>query len=184
MPVSSPRPTAASPRQAGARGLTHIPDTTRFVAAFHNTCDDGVEWQRPRSCTGSLCSDIERLVTQVGEAYRAHAADLLPAAGVGAGTADAVAGPAPCRRRANDLSQARPELGHATNAAASSAGARYEPRAVPDRRVFLISYDPLARMKAGASSRTSCWRPARSVRHCPEYYFSSVDNERYGWARR
>ena len=46
--------------------------------------------------------------------------------------------------RANDISQVRPELGHATNAAAFIGRRAMSRGLFLDRRVFLISYDPLA----------------------------------------
>ena len=45
------------------------------------------------------------------------------------------------RGRARDFSQARPELGHATNAAAFIGRRSMSQGAFFDRRVFLISYD-------------------------------------------
>ena len=44
--------------------------------------------------------------------------------------------------RASDFSQARPELGHANNAAAVIGRRSVTRGAFLDRRVFLISYDP------------------------------------------
>ena len=82
--------------------------------------------------------------------------------------------------RSFDLSQARPELGHATNAAAFIGRREMSRGLFLDRRVFLISYDPggdddglivenilLAAGPVGAGISL-------------EYYFSTVDNERFG----
>ena len=82
--------------------------------------------------------------------------------------------------RANDLSQARPELGHATNAAAFIGRRGMSRGLFLDRRVFLISYDPTR--DADGSIVESILLAAGPVGAgiALEYYFSSVDNEYYG----
>jgi uncharacterized protein YbcC (UPF0753/DUF2309 family) len=83
--------------------------------------------------------------------------------------------------RAEDLSQVRPEWGHATNAA-TIIGRRTRTRGLfLDRRVFLNSYDPTQDDDHG----TILERILRAaVPVCAgislEYYFSYVDNTGYG----
>src|SRR5205085_9645217 len=83
--------------------------------------------------------------------------------------------------RAEDLSQVRPEWGHATNALCI-VGRRQRTRGLfLDRRAFLNSYDP-TQDDAEATVLTRLLQAAVPV--CAginlEYYFSYVDYARYG----
>ncbi|MDH5648885.1 MAG: DUF2309 domain-containing protein, partial [Gammaproteobacteria bacterium] len=82
--------------------------------------------------------------------------------------------------RARDISQARPELGHVTNAAAF-IGRRANTRgAFFDRRMFLISYDPTidADGKIVESILLAAGPVGAGINL--EYYFSTIDNNNYG----
>lgn len=162
------------------RGLS-IGDDTWFVAAEHNTCDDGVEWYDLEQVPERFQPALDSLVAQISEACRAHAAERCRR------LASAPIRPTPwqARRhmvgRANDISQARPELGHATNAAAFIGRRRMSRGLFLDRRVFLISYDPTSddaegRIVEGILLAAGPVGAGIAL----EYYFSSVDNERFG----
>ena len=56
------------------RGLV-IPDTCWFIAAEHNTCDDGIEWYDLEAVPEAFQQGLDKLVTQLSEACRAHAAE-------------------------------------------------------------------------------------------------------------
>ena len=124
-----------------ARGI-EIPDGCWFIAAEHDTCDDGIEWYDLEQVPAALQGPLERLLGQMAEACRRHAAERCRR------LASAPTRPTPwlARRhvagRAQDISQARPELGHATNAAAFIGRRSMSRGLFLDRRVFLISYDP------------------------------------------
>jgi uncharacterized protein YbcC (UPF0753/DUF2309 family) len=82
--------------------------------------------------------------------------------------------------RAFQLSEPRPEYGHCTNAVCI-VGRRASTRGLfLDRRAFLVSYD--AKVDPKVTSLTALLGAAGPV--CAginlEYYFSYVDNERYG----
>ena len=83
--------------------------------------------------------------------------------------------------RAEDLSQVRPEWGHATNAITIVARRNRTRGLYLDRRAFLNSYDP-TQDDAEASILTRILQAAVPV--CSgislEYYFSYVDNSGYG----
>ena len=161
------------------RGLV-IPATTWFVAAFHNTCDDAVEWYDLSSLPTAFQPALDVLLAQLAEACRAHAAERCRR------LASAPVRPTPwvalrhVAGRASDLSQARPELGHATNAAAFIGRRSMSRGLFLDRRVFLISYDP--EQDEGGAIVENILLAAGPVGAgiSLEYYFSSVDNERYG----
>ncbi|MBF0126939.1 MAG: DUF2309 family protein, partial [Magnetococcales bacterium] len=83
-------------------------------------------------------------------------------------------------RRGLDFSQARPELGHATNAVAL-IGRRSVARGVFfDRRMFLISYDPTTDPEGAIVEGILLAAGPVGAGIALEYYFSSVDNDRYG----
>jgi uncharacterized protein YbcC (UPF0753/DUF2309 family) len=162
-----------------ARGL-HIPDTTWFVAAEHNTCDDGIEWYDLDCLPATLQAAHEQLLGQLAEACRAHAAERCRR------LASAPPRPSPWLARqhvigrGHDISQARPELGHATNAAAFIGRREMSRGLFLDRRVFLISYDPTGDDDGRIVENILLAAGPVGAGISLEYYFSTVDNERYG----
>lgn len=161
------------------RGL-FIPDSTWFVAAEHNTCDDGIEWYDLDSVPEYFQPALDRLLGQMAEACRAHAAERCRR------LASAPLRPLPWKARqhmigrANDISQARPELGHATNAAAFIGRRQMSRGLFLDRRVFLISYDPVGDDDGRIVEDILLAAGPVGAGIALEYYFSTVDNERFG----
>lgn len=163
-----------------ARGLT-IPETCFFLAGYHNTCDDSIEYL-----------DIDRLPTS-------HHADFLFAQSK-LDVARALNAQERSRRfelapltispedalkhveaRAEDLAQARPEYNHATNAVCF-VGRRLRTRGLyMDRRCFLTSYDPT---QDDETFKILNRILQAVIPVCAgislEYYFSTVDNFIYG----
>jgi uncharacterized protein YbcC (UPF0753/DUF2309 family) len=162
-----------------ARGLV-IPDTCWFIAAEHNTCDDGVEWYDLDVVPEPFHAALDTLLAQVGEACRAHAAERCRR------LASAPVRPTPWKARqhmlgrASDISQARPELGHATNAAAFIGRRDMSRGLFLDRRVFLISYDPTGDDDGAIVESILLAAGPVGAGIALEYYFSTVDNERFG----
>jgi uncharacterized protein YbcC (UPF0753/DUF2309 family) len=167
-------------RLASKRGV-EIPDTVRFVGAYHNTCSDKVDYYDldllPRTHR-ALFRRVEKSVAQA-RARNAHerarrfdsaSLDLIPAAAL-----------EHVEQRSEDLSQARPEYNHATNALVFVGRRDWSRGLFVDRRVFLTSYDPRIDDK-NASILTRILQAAIPV--CAgislEYYFSTVDTEGYG----
>ena len=161
------------------RGLP-VPDTTWFVAAEHNTCDDGIEWYDLDQVPAAFQPAQEQLLGQLAEACRAHAAERCRR------LASAPPRPSPWLARQHvvgrrhDISQARPELGHATNAAAFIGRREMSRGLFLDRRVFLISYDPTADDDGSIVESILLAAGPVGAGISLEYYFSTVDNERYG----
>jgi len=162
-----------------ARGL-FIPETTWFVAAGHDTCDDSIEWYDLAAVPEAFQPALDTLVGQLAEACRAHAAERCRR------LASAPIRPAPWRAsqhmlgRANDISQVRPELGHATNAAAFIGRRAMSRGLFLDRRVFLISYDPRGDDEGKIVEGILLAAGPVGAGIALEYYFSTVDNERFG----
>lgn len=161
------------------RGI-EIPNDTWFVAGQHDTCNDEVVLYDRENVPAALrhrLVDLERLL----DAARAHNARercrRLPSAPVRPAPRAAlrhVAG------RAEHLAEPRPELGHATNAVAV-VGRRALTRGLfLDRRTFLISYDPTIDSEGRILERILAGALPVGAGINLEYYFSHVDNERYG----
>ncbi len=162
------------------RGLV-IPEATRFIGGYHDTCDDSVRLYDLERLPSTHTPDFNRLRIAVNEARRRNAQERcrrFHSAAVN------LAGDAALRHveaRAEDLSQARPEYNHATNALCVVGRRQWSRGLFLDRRAFLQSYDPaqddeqftvLARILEAV------------VPVCAginlEYYFSCVDPDGWG----
>lgn len=162
------------------RGI-EIPSDTVFVGGFHNTCDedvvffdlDRIPFTHRKEFEAARCTIDEARARNAHERSRRFESAPLQLSPLQA--LEHV------QTRAEDLSQARPEYNHATNAMCV-VGRRSRTRGLfLDRRAFLNDYDPhqddeeatiLARVLAAA------------VPVCAgislEYYFSTVDVIGYG----
>jgi uncharacterized protein YbcC (UPF0753/DUF2309 family) len=82
--------------------------------------------------------------------------------------------------RSYDFSQARPELGHATNATAFIGRRSLSQGAFFDRRAFLISYDPSTDPEGKIIEAILLNAGPVGAGINLEYYFSTVNNDKYG----
>ncbi|MCA9126302.1 MAG: DUF2309 domain-containing protein [Planctomycetales bacterium] len=161
-------------------GIT-IPETTLFVGAYHNTCNDNVTWfdldrvpLRHRALFEQARADCE-------EARRRSAHERcrrFESASTGLTFEEALQH---VENRAEDLSQTRPECGHATNALCLVGRRQWSRGLFLDRRAFLTSYDPSID-DSQSSILEGMLRAVIPV--CAginlEYYFSYVDPSGYG----
>ncbi len=161
------------------RGIL-IPEGTVFLGGRHDTTTDAIE-----------IYDLNRLPDSHRELYAELAALLEDARGRNAHercrrfeSAPRRASPRAALRhveaRAHALDEPRPELGHATNALCV-VGRRALTRGLfLDRRAFLVEYEPDADADGALLPRIL----AGAVPVCAginlEYYFSRVDNDRFG----
>jgi len=161
------------------RGI-NIPFDTWFIGAEHNTCNEQISWY-----------DVSDMPVGHQAAYKSLQEQLLYARQMSAHErcrrlASAPRNPKPnealahIEERAADFSQVRPELGHATNAAAVIGRRSLTQGAFFDRRVFLISYDPIqdpdGKVLEGILLAVGPVGAGINL----EYYFSTVNNERLG----
>jgi uncharacterized protein YbcC (UPF0753/DUF2309 family) len=157
-----------------------IPDSCYFVAAEHHTGDDSIEWYDLDQVPDAWQEKLDILLAQLAEACRLHAVERCRR------LASAPPRPTPWQAkqhvadRVADLAQARPELGHATNAAAFIGRRSMSRGLFLDRRVFLISYDPANDPDGGIVERILLAAGPVGAGIALEYYFSTVDNERFG----
>ncbi|MEW5847317.1 MAG: putative inorganic carbon transporter subunit DabA [Myxococcota bacterium] len=161
------------------RGIV-IPDDTWFVGAEHNTCNELLTYYDTDVIPASNKQAFAELVKDMEEARRRSAHERARR------FRSAPRNPTPERalrhvqERAVDLSQARPELGHATNACAV-VGRRSLTRGVfLDRRAFLISYDATQDPTGSILERILMAVGPVGAGINLEYYFSTVDNLRFG----
>lgn len=157
-----------------------IPDTTWFVGGYHDTCSDDVQFFDTEGLPETHHDDLRRLraVLDQARAMNAHersrrfeSCDL---------DVSAAAALVHVEERAEHLAQPRAECGHGTNAVCIVGRRAITEGLFLDRRSFLVSYDPhedpddqrLARLLGAAMPVCA----GISL----EYYFSFVDNERYG----
>ena len=159
----------------------HIPEDTVFVGAYHNTCDDSVVFYDLDRLPASHRDDFESARGAIEEARRRNARERcrrFNSAPLGISPDDALRH---VEARAQDISQARPEYNHATNALCLVGQRHWSRGLFLDRRAFLTSYDStqddeehsiLLRILAAA------------IPVCAgislEYYFSTVDYTVYG----
>ncbi|MEZ4300498.1 MAG: DUF2309 domain-containing protein [Polyangiaceae bacterium] len=157
-----------------------IPDTTVFIGGAHDTCTDTIALFDTDALPTGVLPEVKALQAMLDNAALADAHERCRRFA----SAPRSGSPAVFRRhveqRAFDLSQARPELGHATNAACI-VGRRERTRGVfLDRRAFLVSYDPSIDPEGEALEKLLAAAVPVGAGINLEYYFSTVDNERLG----
>jgi uncharacterized protein YbcC (UPF0753/DUF2309 family) len=161
------------------RGID-IPADTCFVGGYHDTCSDDVELYDVESVPSTHQPDLSRITEslQKARARNAHErARRFEACAANASPEDALRH---VEERSEHLAEPRPEYGHCTNAVCV-VGRRSLTRGLfLDRRAFLVSYD--AGQDKDNHSLAALMGAAVPV--CAgislEYYFSFVDNDRYG----
>src|SRR5579883_3072841 len=161
------------------RGID-IPDDTWFVGAFHDTCSDDVELYDLADAPETHHPDIERALALLDRARASNAHERVrrfESCTSGVGPDDALRH---AEQRAEHLAEPRPEYGHCTNAV-TIVGRRALTRGLfLDRRAFLVSYDALQDSDNKSLAALMAAVVPVSGGISLEYYFSFVDNDRYG----
>ncbi len=163
-----------------SRGI-RIPDGTFFIGGFHNTCDDSITMLDVDCIPETHRQEFVEAKRILDEACDRNAHER-------------------CRRfvsapldmsfsmarrhvegRSEDLSQTRPECGHASNAICIIGRRSRTKGLFLDRRAFLTSYDPT---QDDAESSILARILGAAVPVCAginlEYYFSYVDSDGWG----
>lgn len=161
------------------RGLI-IPDDTWFVGALHDTADDSVKYSdltllpEPMHHAFDVAAGVLERARRVSAAERCRRFDDTP---LGIDPESALMH---VEARASHLAQPRPEYGHCTNAIAVVGRRRLTRGLHLDRRPFLISYDADIDTNNTIVERILAAVGPVGAGINLEYYFSSVDNERFG----
>ena len=168
-------------REIVAQNGLQISRDTVFVGGYHNTCDDSMTYydldrllatHKADFETASEAIDLARERSAHERCRRFHSAELRLSSEAAIRHVEA---------RAEDLSQVRPEYGHATNALCFVGRREWSRGMFLDRRAFLQSYDPAQ----DDDDHTILTRILQAVIPvCAginlEYYFSYVDPTGYG----
>ncbi|WP_306304554.1 putative inorganic carbon transporter subunit DabA, partial [Methylogaea oryzae] len=161
------------------RGIS-IPSDTWFIGTEHNTANEDILW-----------FDLDLMPPAFGPAISKLQAELEQARHLSAHERCRRLASAPRKPtlkqalnhivgRSSDFSQARPELGHATNAVAFIGRRSLSRGAFFDRRAFLISYDPTQDPEGAILENILLAAGPVGAGINLEYYFSTVNNDRFG----
>jgi uncharacterized protein len=162
-----------------AEGI-EIPADTWFIGGYHDTCNDDVELFDLDAVPSTHQPDLEAIRSSLDQARAQNALERARRFESCAADADANQALRHAEERSEHLAQPRPEYGHCTNSVCI-VGRRSLTRGLfLDRRAFLVSYD--AGQDPDDHSLSALL--ASVVPVCAgislEYYFSFVDNDRYG----
>jgi uncharacterized protein YbcC (UPF0753/DUF2309 family) len=161
------------------RGL-HIPVSTWFLGAYHNTCDDSMTYYDEDLVPVRLRVELRAIQDAMAEACRLDAHERCRRFESSSTRISVSRALDHARVHAANLAEPRPEYGHATNAVCI-VGRRERTRGLfLDRRAFLVSYDP-TQDPGGAilESLLLSVGPVGAGINL-EYYFSFVDPVGYG----
>ena len=162
-----------------SRGI-NVPQDTWFVGGYHDTCSDDVVLFDTEQVPPSHAPDLNAIRHSLDLARARSAHERARRFESCSDDADPAAALWHVEERSEHLAQPRPEYGHCTNAVCI-VGRRDVTRTLFfDRRAFLVSYDPDIDPANESLGRLL----GAVVPVCGgislEYYFSFVDNERYG----
>lgn len=161
-----------------SRGID-IPDSTVFVGGVHDTCIDSIRLfdEDVPADRESAVSEVNTILKDVLSRNAHERCRRFASASPAASYDDSLAH---VEERGADLSQARPELGHATNASCIVGRRSLSYGVFLDRRAFLVSYDPTIDESGAILERILLAVSPVCAGINLEYFFSTVDNERLG----
>lgn len=165
------------------RGID-IPADTYFLGAQHDTASDCFTYFDTERIPQTHQQEFRRLVHDLNQARTLNAQErcrLLPMAPKGTSPDRALRH---VEQRTADFSQVRPEWGHATNASVIVGQRSLTQGLLLDRRAFLQSYDPTHDPDGVILERILTAVVPVAAGISLEYYFSTVDNQRFGCATK
>jgi uncharacterized protein YbcC (UPF0753/DUF2309 family) len=161
------------------RGI-HIPADTWFIGGFHHTGDDSVQLFDLEALPPSHADDLARLRADLDRARAENAFERCRRFESAARVDSPEGALRHVENRCEHLAEPRPELGHATNAVAI-VGRRDLTRGLfLDRRAFLVCHDPTRDPGTRILERLLAAVGPVGAGINLEYWFSRVDNDRYG----
>ena len=161
------------------RGLD-IPGDTVFVGGAHDTATDGVRLYDLDAVPAARRPALERARALLETARRRSAHERCRRFATAPRNLTLDGALRHVEARAEDLGQARPELGHVTNAACVVGRRSVTEGLFLDRRAFLVSYDPENDPTGAILERTLAAVGPVGAGISLEYLFSTVDNTRLG----
>ncbi len=167
-------------RKALAEEGIHIPDDCWFVGGEHDTCNEAIKLDDTDLIPEHLLPAFAKLKTDLALAAKHSAHERCRKLASAPRKPNLKQATEHIAARAVDFSQARPELGHATIAAGFVARRHLSQGTFMDRRCFLISYDASVDPDGKYLERILLSAGPVGAGINLEYYFSSVNNEKYG----
>jgi uncharacterized protein YbcC (UPF0753/DUF2309 family) len=161
------------------RGIV-VPEDSWFVGAEHDTSSDVVTWYDIEDVPQKLRSAFDDCQACVLQARAASAQERCRRFISARNPASPAAAMRHVTNRSNDLSQVRPEYGHATNASAVIGRRSVTQGIFLDRRAFLISYDATQDPEGKLLENVLLTVGPVGAGINLEYYFSTINNERFG----
>jgi uncharacterized protein YbcC (UPF0753/DUF2309 family) len=161
------------------RGI-EIPADTWFIGSQHNTASELYTYFGTEDVPESHREELGQLVATLDEARCRSARERCRRFASAPKDASLARSLRHIEGRSSDLSQVRPEWGHATNAFAVVGRRSITQGLFLDRRPFLISYDPTQDRDGMILERILLAVGPVGAGINLEYYFSTVDNLRYG----
>ncbi|MGD0436696.1 MAG: DUF2309 domain-containing protein [Bryobacteraceae bacterium] len=157
-----------------------IPADTWFIGGYHDTCSDDVELYDLDTLPATHQADLGHIRESLDTARAWNAHERVRRFDSCPSDVDPAAALRHVEERSEHLAEPRPEYGHCTNAVCV-VGRRSLTRGLfLDRRAFLASYDA----SQDTDDQSLAELMAAVVPVCAgislEYYFSFVDNDRYG----
>jgi len=166
-------------KELAIRGLK-IPEDTWFIGAEHDTCNENILWMDVDIIPDNLQTKFAKLRINMDAACQFSAQERCRKLASAPKQPSRLSAIKHIASRAVDFSQARPELGHAT-IAVGFVGRRYLSQGLfMDRRCFLISYDSNVDPEGVFLERILLSAGPVGAGINLEYYFSSVNNDKYG----
>ncbi|MCY1057886.1 DUF2309 domain-containing protein [Nannocystis sp. SCPEA4] len=162
-----------------ARGIV-VPEDTVFVGGLYDTANDMIRLYDVEDLPAAALVELRTLSGQLEEMCRRNAHERCRRFAAAPRRLSAERAQRHVEGRAFDLAQARPELGHATNAACFVGRRELTAGLFLDRRAFLVSYDPTQDPKGAILERILLAVGPVGAGINLEYFFSTVDMERLG----
>jgi uncharacterized protein len=157
-----------------------IPADTWFIGGYHDSCSDDVELFDLDAVPATHLVDLESIRNSLDEARAQNARERARRFESCPPDVNAERALRHVEERSEHLAQPRPEYGHCTNSVCIVGRRNLTRGLFLDRRAFLVSYD--AEQDLGGQSLSALMTSVVPV--CAgislEYYFSFVDNDRYG----
>jgi uncharacterized protein YbcC (UPF0753/DUF2309 family) len=155
-------------------------DNTYFVGAYHNTCDDSIEYYDTDLIPDFLFKEFDKAQILIQQASYRDAHERCRRFVNAPKNMTEMAAKLYAEQHANDLAQPRPEYGHATNAVCVIGRRDKTKNLFLDRRAFLISYDPDNDPQGEILGNILQAAAPVGAGISLEYYFSYIDQVNYG----
>lgn len=157
-----------------------IPDSSKIISGFHDTCTDEVSFFDLEELPESHREHLGEVILQLNEACERNALERCQRFSLPMARSDAKRAHKHVRGRALDPAQPRPEYGHSKNALAIVAPRDLTKGLFLNRRSFLHTYDWKLDPKGETLAQVVLGGVPVAVNINMDYYFSLVDNENFG----